>query len=106
MELASALILYAFVVVALYVIFSCCRISCWSALAGALFVGLFVLLACHTPNRMMCYTDSAAGCIYGFLILITIVIVSFYVIERVLADRQQACESIFERFYYYCKTVV
>ncbi len=86
MELSTALTVWVVVVVVLYVLFYAVGRSWWSSLAIALLTGLVLLLFLFPPNQVRNFTSSNLNIGYGTVIVGTLVVLSWYIIERSLSD--------------------
>lgn len=93
MELSTALIYYAVLVLIIYVVLVYCGVMWYAALMMALTVGLIFLLSLFPPNRLMSFTSSNAGMAYAVIFVITIILIIFYVFITGLRTRCSSYSS-------------
>jgi hypothetical protein len=87
MELSTALIYYAAIVLIIYIILVWCRTSWLGAIVVSLAIGWIFLITLFPPNRMMAFTGSNTGAAYAFILVFTLIIVFFYSIYSGLSSR-------------------
>lgn len=85
MELLTALTLYAVTLVVVYVILIICHRNWWSALAVAVLVSLFVLLAIYPPNRLLALT-TGVGLVYGGVVVLSLIVLSWFILDKGVHD--------------------
>lgn len=89
MLLIYALLIYFVVLIIAFALFYWVgRICLWSAVAMSVTLSLIIMMLCYPPLMLIAEAPGWEVILYGVIILITIIIIIFYIFSKGLMDRR------------------